>query len=104
MTVIKGDTVSIGGRNKKVQDKKYTNHIINLEEVETFYLYSDGYQDQFGGENRGKFMSKRFRSLLYETSTSSMLQQRRALKTNLMDWMGTNQKQIDDICIIGITV
>ncbi|WP_338790210.1 SpoIIE family protein phosphatase [Bernardetia sp. MNP-M8] len=104
MTVIKGDAVSIGGRNKKVQDKKYTNHVIDLEEVETFYLYSDGYQDQFGGEEGRKFMSKRFRSLLYETSTSSMLHQRRALKMTLMDWIGTEQKQIDDICIIGITV
>ncbi len=104
MTVVKGDILSIGGRNKKMQDKKYTNHIINLDEIEAFYLYSDGYQDQFGGENKRKFMSKRFRNLLYETYTSSMLHQRRALKMSLMNWIGTNQKQIDDICIIGITI
>ena len=104
MTVVKGDNLSIGGRNKKLDTKKYTNHIIDLEEVETFYLYSDGYQDQFGGKEGRKFMSKRFRSLLYETYTSSLLHQRRALKMNLMNWMGTTEKQIDDICIIGITV
>ncbi|AFM05302.1 serine phosphatase RsbU, regulator of sigma subunit [Bernardetia litoralis DSM 6794] len=105
MTVIKGDAISIGGRNKKVESNKYTNHVINLDDVEAFYLYSDGYQDQFGGENGTKFMSKSFRSLLYKThSEKSMSHQRRALKTNLRDWMGRSQKQIDDICIIGITV
>ncbi len=105
MTVIKGDALSIGGRNKKVEANKYTNHVINLDEVEAFYLYSDGYQDQFGGKERRKFMSKRFRNLLYKTySEESMSHQRRALKTNLREWMGRGQKQIDDICVIGITV
>ncbi|WP_338762387.1 PAS domain-containing protein [Bernardetia sp. ABR2-2B] len=102
MTVIKGDNLSIGGRSQKVEEKKYTNHIIDLEEVEAFYLYSDGYQDQFGGEEGRKFMSNRFRSLLYDTSTSSMLHQRRALKMTLLEWTGAEQKQIDDICVVGI--
>ncbi|WP_338762385.1 PAS domain-containing protein [Bernardetia sp. ABR2-2B] len=105
MTVIKGDALSIGGRNKKIEANKYTNHVINLDDVEVFYLYSDGYQDQFGGTNKRKFMSKHFRSLLYKTYTEdSMSIQRKALKTNLRDWMGRGQKQIDDICVIGITV
>ncbi len=104
MTVIKADPVSIGGRSKKVESNTYTNHTIDLDEVEAFYLYSDGYQDQFGGENGRKFMSKQFRSLLYDTYNSSMSQQRRALKNNLRDWIGRHQKQIDDICIIGIKV
>ena len=105
MTVIKGDAISIGGRNKKVEANKYTNHVINLDDVEAFYLYSDGFQDQFGGENGVKFMSKHFRSLLYKTySKESMSKQRRALKSNLGDWIGRNQKQIDDICIIGISI
>lgn len=105
MTVIKGDVLSIGGRNKKVETNKFTNHVINLDEVEAFFLYSDGYQDQFGGEEGRKFMSKRFRNLLYTTYTKdAMSKQRRALKSNLGDWIGRNQKQIDDICIIGITV
>ncbi|WP_375562379.1 SpoIIE family protein phosphatase [Bernardetia sp. OM2101] len=105
MTVIKGDTISIGGRNKKVEHNKYTNHVINLDDVEAFFLYSDGYQDQFGGENGAKFMSKRFRNLLYKTySKESMSHQRRALKTNLRDWMGRSEKQIDDICVVGIKI
>ena len=104
MTVIKGDNLSIGGRTNKAINRKYSSHTIDLEEVEAFYLYSDGYQDQFGGKNGRKYMSKHFRTLLYETYSSSMLHQRRALKSNLMKWMGTEHKQLDDICIIGITV
>ncbi len=105
MTVIKADPFSIGGRSKKVESNTYTNHTISLEEIEVFYLYSDGYQDQFGGSDGRKFMSKPFRSFLYTTYTEgAMSKQRRALKSNLGDWIGRNQKQIDDICIIGITI
>ncbi|WP_291726438.1 PAS domain-containing protein [Bernardetia sp.] len=104
LTVIKADPFSIGGRKSKVLESTYTNHIINLEDVDALYLYSDGYQDQFGGENGNKFMSKNFRKLLYDTHSTSMHHQRVALKRKLMNWIGTEYEQIDDICVMGITV
>ena len=104
LTLIKGDNLSIGGRNEKISTSEYTNHIVNLENVEAFYLYSDGFQDQFGGEIGRKFMSSKFRELLYNTHSTSMRHQRVALKRTLMNWMGTENEQIDDICVVGITV
>ncbi len=104
LTIIKGDNLSVGGRNAKVEEQTYTNHIVNIEDIDAFYLYSDGYQDQFGGEKDGKFMSTRFRQLLYDTHSTSMRHQRVALKRTLMNWMGTENEQIDDICVMGISV
>ncbi|WP_338764699.1 PAS domain-containing protein [Bernardetia sp. ABR2-2B] len=104
LTTIKGDVHPIGGRTEKFLDAKYTNHIIELEDVEAFYLYSDGYQDQFGGEEGRKFMSKKFRRLLYDTHSTSMRHQRVSLKRGLMNWMGTEYEQIDDICVMGIKI
>jgi len=104
LTLIKGDVHPIGGRTEKFIDAEYTNHIIELENVEAFYIYSDGYQDQFGGEEGRKFMSNKFRQLLYDTHSTSMRHQRVSLKRNLMNWMGTENEQIDDICVMGITI
>lgn len=104
LTIIKGDVHPIGGRTAKFMDEEYKNHIIELENVEAFYIYSDGYQDQFGGDEGRKFMSTNFRQLLYDTHSTSMRHQRVSLKRNLMNWMGTENEQIDDICVMGITV
>ncbi len=104
LTIIKGDVHPIGGRTEKYIDEKYTNHVIELENVEAFYIYSDGYQDQFGGESGRKFMSNKFRQLLYDTHSTSMRHQRVSLKRNLMNWMGTENEQVDDICVMGISI
>ena len=54
---IKGDKMPIGSNWKRNQhDRHFANHFINLNAPTTIYLYSDGYQDQFGGENNEKFM------------------------------------------------
>ncbi|WP_338766338.1 PAS domain-containing protein [Bernardetia sp. ABR2-2B] len=104
LTIIKGDNLPIGGRKAKTTETTYTNHTISLENIDAFYLYSDGYQDQFGGKEGGKFMSTKFRQLLYDTHSTSMRHQRVALKRALMNWMGVENEQIDDICVMGITI
>ncbi len=104
LTLIKGDVHPIGGRTEKYMNVEYTNHVIDLDNVEAFYIYSDGYQDQFGGEQGRKFMSTKFRKLLYDTHSTSMRHQRVSLKRNLMNWMGTENEQVDDICVMGITI
>ena len=104
LTLIKGDVHPIGGRTEKYLEVEYTNHFVDLEDMCAFYIYSDGYQDQFGGEKGRKFMSTKFRKLLYNTHSTSMRHQRVSLKRNLMNWMGTEYEQVDDICVMGISV
>ncbi|MGB0521602.1 MAG: tetratricopeptide repeat protein [Flammeovirgaceae bacterium] len=102
LEVIKGDRFPIGGRALLgQQDKKHAVHTLKVVQSTTIYLYSDGYQDQFGGERFQKFMAKKFRALLLEISNYPIHQQKVMLQQRLDQWQGTN-KQTDDILVIGI--
>jgi len=70
---------------------------------DVFYLFSDGYTDQFGGENVKKFNRKRFRSLLESVHQYPMAAQRKELEFAFDQWKGNNE-QIDDVCVIGVAV
>ena len=95
---IKGDKLHIGGHQK---EKHFTKHTLPIEEGMDFYLYSDGYQDQIGGPDNRKFMTKRFRQALFDTGNQPMNQQYEAL-TSLFDQWINGQRQIDDVLIIGV--
>ncbi|HAS47642.1 MAG TPA: hypothetical protein DCS93_44605, partial [Microscillaceae bacterium] len=47
MHQVKGDLYSIGGEQREIE-RMFTNHTIDISRPTTFYLFSDGYQDQFG--------------------------------------------------------
>jgi serine phosphatase RsbU (regulator of sigma subunit) len=101
---IKGDIFGIGGEQREME-RNYTLHEIDITEPTTFYLFSDGYQDQFGGANKNKFMSKHFRNLLFEIHSKPMQEQKEILEKTLQDWMQAgNQHQTDDILVIGVRV
>jgi serine phosphatase RsbU (regulator of sigma subunit) len=72
-----------------------------LERGISYYLFSDGYIDQFGGEHGRKFMKKNFKKLILEIQDFPMNKQKEILENNLRDWMGQTP-QIDDILVMGI--
>ncbi|PWJ43765.1 7TM diverse intracellular signaling domain-containing protein [Sediminitomix flava] len=75
---------------------------VSLEKDMTFYMFSDGYQDQFGGDEKFKFTMKRFKKLLHENYQAPMDNQQFILKNTLEDWMDKgNEDQIDDILVLG---
>jgi len=98
---IKGTKNSIGGR----QDICSVFETIELDVSvgDKLYLFSDGFQDQFGGSESKKYMSKAFRETLAETSTVSMEDQKRALRRELFKWKG-DLEQTDDIILLGIKI
>ncbi|MCX6302155.1 MAG: SpoIIE family protein phosphatase [Bacteroidia bacterium] len=73
----------------------------NLEKGISYYLFSDGYIDQFGGPHGRKFMKKNFKRLILEIQEEQMCRQRDRLEKNLIDWIGQGV-QIDDILVLGI--
>lgn len=83
--------------------KMYTNHQLSLASGDKFYLFSDGYMDQFGGENGKKFKYSAFRELLLKINKSSMSEQGDALFNTFQKWKG-DLEQLDDVCVIGIQV
>ncbi|MGB0521537.1 MAG: tetratricopeptide repeat protein [Flammeovirgaceae bacterium] len=96
---IKGDKMSVGGRDL-YKGQLFKSHTISIEKPTTFYIFSDGFQDQFGGPNNRKFMIKRFRELLFEIHQKPMKEQHELLENTLNEWRG-KLKQLDDILVIG---
>jgi len=96
----KGDKYPIGG-NQYDGKNTFNNHIINFDEGDQIYFFSDGFTDQFGGPNQLKLGPKRTRELLTTISHLSMGEQQVKAKETFETWQGDN-RQIDDVLLIGI--
>lgn len=81
----------------------FTNHVIQLESGTSFYLFTDGYADQFGGPSGKKFKSSQLKETLFAISSKPMKEQKVILKDTFEKWKG-DLEQIDDVCIIGMKV
>ncbi len=84
----------------KMNEVTFVNHLIEIQKGDVFYIFSDGYADQFGGEDNRKFSSLRFRELLLSIHRLPMNEQRDALGLALDNWK-RQFKQLDDILVIG---
>jgi serine phosphatase RsbU (regulator of sigma subunit) len=76
---------------------------VQLEKGDIIYLHSDGYQDQYGGPENKKFMTKRYRDLLLTISKQPMQRQREMLLKEHRNWKGDHD-QTDDICVMAVRV
>ena len=85
------------------EKESFTNNEIQLQKGDTFYIFSDGFADQFGGPKGGKLKSGPFKELLSGIQDKSMADQREFLNTFIDDWIG-EYDQIDDMIILGIRV
>jgi serine phosphatase RsbU (regulator of sigma subunit) len=87
--------------------RSFTNHEINFLKDDMIYLFSDGYQDQFGGKEDRKFLGKHFKSLLVEIHKKELDEQKEILLKTHLEWRNPENRtepyeQIDDILVIGI--
>jgi len=81
----------------------FENHVIDVQKGDLVYLFSDGYADQFGGDNNKKFMSKRFRDLLISIASKDVIIQKEILEEEFHRWKGNND-QVDDVCVMGVRI
>ncbi len=101
---IKGDKMPIGGEQKE-EERIFTSHEINIDIPTTFYLFTDGFQDQFGGKEGKKFLSTKLRELLGKLAFQDLEIQQQTLKNTFEDWINEgNEKQIDDVLVIGLEI
>ena len=100
LSEVKGDRESIGASFLE-QAPKFTNHTIPVKPNTTFYLSSDGFPDQFGGEKGKKLKWKGFKNVLTNLSITPIYAQQPVLKTFFEKWRG-DLEQLDDVCIIGV--
>jgi len=92
------DRASIGGDNLT---RNYQIHHINTQKGMTFYLTTDGFQDQFGGEKKKKFTIGKLKNALQEVSSYNIQEQKEKLDFILHNWK-KEEEQTDDILVIGI--
>jgi serine phosphatase RsbU (regulator of sigma subunit) len=95
------DRFFIGGNYHP--EKCFTNQSLQLCAGDTFYLASDGFQDQFGGPNDKKFMRRRFKELLVDLQSQRIAQQHQEIERTFYAWKG-EQVQTDDVLVVGVRV
>lgn len=81
--------------------KSFTLFTFDYKPSDFFYLYTDGYPDQFGGPKGKKFLYKRFNELLLSLSTKPVDEQSKLMADEFNVWKG-DLEQIDDVCVIGV--
>ncbi|WP_185153599.1 tetratricopeptide repeat protein, partial [Fulvivirga lutimaris] len=99
--VVKGTKRTIGDMDEN--PLKFEEHQLDIEEGDIFYIFSDGYPDQFGGPDNKKFMVSNFKKMLLEIHQKPLDDQHKELKTRLNDWRNEGE-QTDDILVMGFKV
>jgi serine phosphatase RsbU (regulator of sigma subunit) len=97
---LKGDRQPIGVH---WEESEFTNQVIELEKNDLVYVFSDGYVDQYGGKQRKKFKTPKFKELLLSIQSESMEKQKQVIDSTFEEWRG-NTEQIDDVCVIGVRI
>ncbi|MBI3501003.1 MAG: cyclic nucleotide-binding domain-containing protein [Bacteroidetes bacterium] len=100
---VRADKHSIGGLLTGGDEKKFSNHQVYLNPGDTFYIFSDGYCDQFGGPGGKKFMNRHFQRILLGIQQLPMKEQEEFLDKTFREWKG-DLEQVDDVLVIGIRI
>lgn len=99
----KADKMPIGISFFKKASQDFTTNKIDLKKGDVIYIFSDGYADQFGGEPKKKFGTRRFKELLIEIHQKKSDEQLEILEKTITDFRG-NFEQIDDMMVMGIKI
>lgn len=99
---VKADKFPIGGGDD-YGTEVFSNQVINTQPGDVFYMFSDGYPDQFGGEKGKKFMNKRFKDHIITNHSLPMKEQSAMFMDMFEKWKGEHE-QVDDVCVIGVRV
>ena len=86
-----------------LNEYSFENHKIKLLKDDSFYMFSDGYIDQFNGINRHKFTSKQLKELFLSIHKEPFVKQKTILNQTIEKWKG-NSEQIDDILVLGMKI
>lgn len=100
MTIHKGSRYPIGGWQLE-KKREFESQTINYKKGDSFYLGSDGFQDQLGGESNKKYKSKKLHQLFQTINTKPFSKQKTILEREFFEWK-KDQFQVDDVCIVGV--
>jgi serine phosphatase RsbU (regulator of sigma subunit) len=84
-------------------DFQYANNELGFVSGDVFYLFTDGYADQFGGDKGKKLMTKNLKEILLSIAHQPMDIQKQELEKAFNQWRGSHE-QVDDVLVIGVRV
>ena len=97
-----GSRKGIGGAPlPRKKEKSFENNTIEYQKGDKIFIFSDGLPDQLGGLERKKFQPRRVREALTQDPNYTMAHFARYFPRAFYEWMG-NEKQVDDVLLIGI--
>ncbi len=101
---IKPDKKPIGGEQLE-EERFFTQHEVQLEPGDCFYLFTDGLVDQPGGPEGKRFGTKRFKEFIIETYLEPSMPKRRAILNQIWrEWKGDLEEQVDDVTVWGVRI
>jgi serine phosphatase RsbU (regulator of sigma subunit) len=101
LSEIKPDKMSLG--IAPLKEASFTNNFIDALPGDSFYLFSDGFSDQFGELTDKKFKYKHLKRIMHSFEQLPMSQQKRNLENAFNEWKGSTQ-QVDDVLIVGFQI
>ena len=99
MKKYKGEKRSIGSKKQA----GFIDQLIKIKEGDRIYIFSDGYQDQFGGEKGKKYMSKHFEKFIHSIQDHSLEEQQFLFKYEFHHWK-RDESQVDDVLVAAFEV
>ncbi len=96
---LRGDKQSLGYQDSDV-NYYFKNHTVPVTDTDQFYMTSDGFIDQLGGEMRRRLGTKAFGNLLKENAGKSFETQRERFFHAFFHYKGDHEQQ-DDVTVIG---
>ncbi len=102
LKMIKGNRYSVGYK-KCTMDYEYKEHTIEVKEGMQFYLTTDGYLDQNGGEKSFPFGKKAFKKIIEEYHNETMADQQEIFLNKLDEYQG-NEETNDDVTLVGFKI
>jgi len=88
-----------------LRQKSFNRIDLKVRHEDIFYMFSDGYIDQFNGKTKNKLTKKRFRNILIKLNEDQipLKEQGDFLKQIIIDWK-SDTYQLDDILVIGFRI
>jgi serine phosphatase RsbU (regulator of sigma subunit) len=101
LTEFRPDKMTLGVA--PVREASFTNVNIEIKTGDSFYIFTDGFSDQFGEITDKKFKYKHFKRVIHSFEDLPMPKQKEHLEKTFREWKGKAQ-QVDDVLVIGFKI
>lgn len=104
---IKGKITEVRGTKRSIGDRRNGNEFVEtvtqLHPGDSIYMSSDGFSDQFGGEEGNKYTGGALKRFIEKILDEPLYIQQKLLEEEYNRWK-TGYEQIDDVIIMGIRI